>query len=559
MQSKFFFTLLFLSLGLGFLHAQDQADLSLEYKEGEGVKGELWLSTDLQEKTILLRLFGAEVDEVRLSQGRLKQALNYRFSKDTLLIQIPSDLDKRSRIYIAYHYTWEQLAKSPFVELLEPGMVFNAFNLEEGARSGTPGWIIPSRLGSYDMLKIGLLFPRELNPELPLEADYEIELDESQKLTYYRSNAPVDLSAFYLVFGDFRRFDPEDVLEDLQENEALLARSRLAQFEANFQGVLTFVSHRYGQILTDENLQTLSDLEPQVAPQGFWTEGLEKQMNLDQQNRSYSIIASFEKGDLFTTWLQYAKGLLGVEQWRQNLKKHFENGDTSQLFWSYLMEGYLEEKGLSWQDSLKVSLSENQRMHLSIAKTALKRKKPLDFKLSYRFKSSREGMEFYLEQPDSNVSISGSLDLRAVLKDTIINTIVPFEIGTLDTVFVPISESPRSIYISPVSSPFLRFLEERPLSYWLYDLNKAPSGGQKREALIKLLEIANPNLLATVIGIALDSGEPELQLLALSRVNDLRVDGLKRLESTLKSLAKESSNVKLMQKADSLVKEYWPE
>lgn len=559
MQSKFFFTLLFLSLGLGFLHAQDQADLSLEYKEGEGVKGELWLSTDLQEKTILLRLFGAEVDEVRLSQGRLKQALNYRFSKDTLLIQIPSDLDKRSRIYIAYHYTWEQLAKSPFVELLEPGMVFNAFNLEEGARSGTPGWIIPSRLGSYDMLKIGLLFPRELNPELPLEADYEIELDESQKLTYYRSNAPVDLSAFYLVFGDFRRFDPEDVLEDLQENEALLARSRLAQFEANFQGVLTFVSHRYGQILTDENLQTLSDLEPQVAPQGFWTEGLEKQMNLDQQNRSYSIIASFEKGDLFTTWLQYAKGLLGVEQWRQNLKKHFENGDTSQLFWSYLMEGYLEEKGLSWQDSLKVSLSENQRMHLSIAKTALKRKKPLDFKLSYRFKSSREGMEFYLEQPDSNVSISGSLDLRAVLKDTIINTIVPFEIGTLETVFVPISESPRSIYISPVSSPFLRFLEERPLSYWLYDLNKAPSGGQKREALIKLLEIANPNLLATVIGIALDSGEPELQLLALSRVNDLRVDGLKRLESTLKSLAKESSNVKLMQKADSLVKEYWPE
>ncbi len=559
MQSKFFFTLLFLSLGLGFLHAQDQADLSLEYKEGEGVKGELWLSTDLQEKTILLRLFGAEVDEVRLSQGRLKQALNYRFSKDTLLIQIPSDLDKRSRIYIAYHYTWEQLAKSPFVELLEPGMVFNAFNLEEGARSATPGWIIPSRLGSYDMLKIGLLFPRELNPELPLEADYEIELDESQKLIYYRSNAPVDLSAFYLVFGDFRRFDPEDVLEDLQENEALLARSRLAQFEANFQGVLTFVSHRYGQILTDENLQTLSDLEPQVAPQGFWTEGLEKQMNLDQQNRSYSIIASFEKGDLFTTWLQYAKGLLGVEQWRQNLKKHFENGDTSQLFWSYLMEGYLEEKGLSWQDSLKVSLSENQRMHLSIAKTALKRKKPLDFKLSYRFKSSREGMEFYLEQPDSNVSISGSLDLRAVLKDTIINTIVPFEIGTLDTVFVPISESPRSIYISPVSSPFLRFLEERPLSYWLYDLNKAPSGGQKREALIKLLEIANPNLLATVIGIALDSGEPELQLLALSRVNDLRVDGLKRLESTLKSLAKESSNVKLMQKADSLVKEYWPE
>lgn len=559
MQSKFFFTLLFLSLGLGFLHAQDQADLSLEYKEGEGVKGELWLSTDLQEKTILLRLFGAEVDEVRLSQGRLKQALNYRFSKDTLLIQIPSDLDKRSRIYIAYHYTWEQLAKSPFVELLEPGMVFNAFNLEEGARSGTPGWIIPSRLGSYDMLKIGLLFPRELNPELPLEADYEIELDESQKLIYYRSNAPVDLSAFYLVFGDFRRFDPEDVLEDLQENEALLARSRLAQFEANFQGVLTFVSHRYGQILTDENLQTLSDLEPQVAPQGFWTEGLEKQMNLDQQNRSYSIIASFEKGDLFTTWLQYAKGLLGVEQWRQNLKKHFENGDTSQLFWSYLMEGYLEEKGLSWQDSLKVSLSENQRMHLNIAKTALKRKKPLDFKLSYRFKSSREGMEFYLEQPDSNVSISGSLDLRAVLKDTIINTIVPFEIGTLETVFVPISESPRSIYISPVSSPFLRFLEERPLSYWLYDLNKAPSGGQKREALIKLLEIANPNLLATVIGIALDSGEPELQLLALSRVNDLRVDGLKRLESTLKSLAKESSNVKLMQKADSLVKEYWPE
>lgn len=559
MQSKFFFTLLFLSLGLGFLRAQDQADLSLEYKEGEGVKGELWLSTDLQEKTISLRLFGAEVDEVRLSQGRLKQALNYRFSKDTLLIQIPFDLDKRSRIYIAYHYTWEQLAKSPFVELLEPGMVFNAFNLEEGARSGTPGWIIPSRLGSYDMLKIGLLFPKELNPGLPLEADYEIELDESQKLIYYRSNAPIDLSAFYLVFGDFRRFDPEDVLEDLQENEALLARSRLAQFEANFQGVLTFVSHRYGQILTDENLQTLSDLEPQVAPQGFWTEGLEKQMNLDQQNKSYSIIASFEKGDLFTTWLQYAKGLLGAEQWRENLKKHFENGDTSQLFWSYLMEDYLEEKGLSWQDSLKVSLSENQRMHLSIAKTALKRKKPLNFKLSYRFKSSREGMEFYLEQPDSNVSISGSLDLRAVLKDTIINTIVPFEIGILDTVFVPISESPRSIYISPVSSPFLRFLEERPLSYWLYDLNKAPSEGQKREALIKLLEIANPNLLATVIGIALDSGEPELQLLALSRVNDLRVDGLKRLESTLKSLAKESSNVKLMQKADSLVKEYWPE
>ncbi|GEM_PF-2165393 len=561
MQSKFFFTLLFCCLSGAFLSAQDKADLNLEYSEGKGFEAQMWLSTNFDKPNLKLMLYGAEVLEVRLAQGRLKQALPFRLSADTLLIELPPKLDPRSRIYIAYRYTWESLAESPFVELLKPGLVFNAFNLEEGARSGTPGWLIPSRNGSFDELRIGMIYPKDLNLGIPLEEDYEIELKGSKNLRYFQSEAPVDMVAFYLVFGDFRRFDPEDVLEDLAENEELLEKSRLAQFEATYGFILDYVSREYGFMLTNEALKELEELEERPAPQGFWSEGLEAKMSRPVQNKTYAILANFEKDEdrLFKKWFDYCRNAIGAQRWSQNLESHYANGDTSNFFWSYFLADYLKQHQLSWADTSKATKSKQERFYLSMAQSLYHRKKAIDFKVSYRLKNAQQRMEFYLEQADTNISISGSLKAQIVFKDSTVERELDYLLGERDTIYVNISESPRSLYLSIPEDRFLSFKEERPLTYWLYDLNKAPEEAQRRRALLELMEIANPNLLATVVGVALDSGEPELQLLALSKVKDLRPDGLRRLESTLKAMAQDESNVKLMQKTKALVQEIWPE
>ena len=76
--------------------------------------------------------------------------------------------------------------------------------------------------------------------------------------------------------------------------------------------------------------------------------------------------------------------------------------------------------------------------------------------------------------------------------------------------------------------------------------------------MLKLLESAQPKLLTTVVGVALDSEDPELRKLGLEKFSSLRPDGKNRLRSSLEAMAQDEADVKLKQKAQELLLEMEP-
>lgn len=541
---------------------QSQGDLSLTYTPEEGLKAEFWYWQDVYGDSLALVLYGAKLEELRLSQGRLKQSLDYQEIEGKLWIKLPRDLDPRSRIYLKYRYSQEALNASPFFESLDPGLIFNAYNLEEGVRSGVPGWLIPSGEKPYENMRLGLLFPEDLEPGLPLEEDYEIELQDGRRLMYYQNEiSPLDLAAFYLAIGEFRRFDAEDLLEDLQEKENLLIRGKLAIFEQKYQEVLGFLSRNKSIIWTDDELAKLEGLEGQALPPSFLGEELlASYFPKEQREKQYAILSQYWQGEeLLETYLKFWQEQLGPK-WIENLNKRFEAGDSTELFWDYYSDALLSSKGLSWEDSSSAELSKEDLGFISLLEAVKQRRKPLQLNLKYGFKSQENRLYFFISQADTTLNIRGMLSGELILKDEQKPFNEFFILGLADTLAIELSESPRTLYLNQPDHRLLRFVEtSRPLNYWLYDLSKAPSPERRRAALLKLLDIAGPNLLATVVGIDLDSGEPELQHLALSKVKDLKPNGRLRLESTLRAMAQDNSNVKLMQKAEAIVKEFWPE
>ena len=127
-----------------------------------------------------------------------------------------------------------------------------------------------------------------------------------------------------------------------------------------------------------------------------------------------------------------------------------------------------------------------------------------------------------------------------------------------DTLFIEIAEAPRSLYLDPDPWGLISWRENRPLTYLLYDLSQGPSPKIRRQALLKLLESAQPKLLTTVVGVALDSEDPELRKLGLEKFSSLRPDGKNRLRSSLEAMAQDEADVKLKQKAQELLLEMEP-
>ncbi len=559
MQSRSFLGLLFLILFSCGARAQHSGDLSLHYRAEQGMELEFWLHTSYDLEYLDLALYQAEVLEVRLSQGRLKQALEYEYSDDLLRIYLLPDMDPRSRIYIHYRYEQASLEASPFLELLKPGFIFNAFNLEEGQLSGVPGWLIPSYKGTYDKLRLGLQYPEGLKPGLPLEEDYEVDLGDSEQLSYYLSEEPVDLRAFYLVLGQFRRFDPEDVLEDLAENEERLQSLKISQFEQKFQSELNFLSVSNDLLLDESYLVQLEALEKAALPQTFLRAALPEP--IAKQERAYALFLNTFSSpqEAKEQWHYYWQGKLGQKSWQEALQGGLSAGDRTAFFWRIYLEAQMAQQGLAWSDTAGATLNESERDYLNLVEAVFEKREPLQLELSYRFKARANQLELYLAQADTNLNLNGSLSGRIILRDSTQAFRVRYQLGVADTLSLDLKESPRSIYFESENPALLQLNEERPTNYWLYDLSKAPQADQRRRALVSLLEQGNANLLATVIGVALDSGEEELQLLALSKVKELNANGRERLKSTFEALAADQANVKLMQKAQAILVDYWSE
>jgi len=220
------------------------------------------------------------------------------------------------------------------------------------------------------------------------------------------------------------------------------------------------------------------------------------------------------------------------------------------------MAYYLESKGLSWADTNQVIRPQDS---LEIAKAGFfqKSRKALVVDINYRLMARENRLYLYTKFADSIVlptEITGQLSFQADSQRFDIKA----NLKQQDTLFIEIAEAPRSLYLDPDPWGLISWRENRPLTYLLYDLSQGPNPETRRQALLKLLESAQPKLLTTVVGVAMDSEDPELRKLGLEKFSSLRPDGKNKLRSSLEAMAQDEADVKLKQKAQELLLEMEP-
>lgn len=520
------------------------------YSEGETQVFEAWLKSSEQGPQ-QWRLQNAQIQEVRLSEGREKQELEFLYEGDALTYTVPENSNPNHEVYLRYTISWSKLKASPFINLLGPGLVLNVLNMEDDLGNGTYGELFPAiYYGSTQDFQLALKLADDLKLSLPLELDFRVEEPGLQTL-FYREELGLNMRDFYLALGDFRRFEPEDIAMDIEEQQRALEDERIDAFQGRYLDVINYVGLAADWMFTREGMLGLSGIEPSNrAPEFPRLEEVSR--SLEDKRIELAIIQEFFPEQWPYHWVQFAQKRMPDSAWAQLLRSHLNAGDSGLLFWQSYLEHELHQRKLSWKDTAK-TLEAKDSLLLARATYFLRRRKPLKLQVQYRMNFQEQEMRLITSSADTNLSILVELSGLAYLKADTLDWKLEDIIGPQDTLSLPIPESPRALYLNEDSSGLIIWEETRPLNFLLYDLSQRNRPQQRRAALLNLLETANPRLKATVVGIALDSGDPELQHLALDKVSELRPDGRLRLQSTLEALADQNEDVKLKQKARALL------
>lgn len=552
-----FWVHLFLLIYSGALLAQNPGlELFWSYQEKEDQSIRAYIEGLSSGETCYL-LRDATILSVQRSEGRLKEKLPFSYDKQKLCIQIPQNWTANSRLFIQYQLPWSQLDNSPFINLLEPGMVLNALNIEEAPGSGQNGIFFPAPAsGVAQWIRLNLHLPKGLHLESPLENEYLVK--EAQRISYFlKSEQPVLMPNFYLAIGDFKKFDVDDFPLDLSAQLEQLETERINTFEQEFQSVLRYLSEKQDRIFLREDLIALADLKPSNQVPNF-PRFEEIPLAANYQKRVLALFENAFKEESEREWAAYWHQELSPEKWNFLLENHRKEGDQNPLYWEYRLAAHLAKANLHWQDSSR-AISHQDSLLIQNAKYFLNRRRPIEVMVKYRLYMPEKRFYFYTEHGDTNLTLAASLQGMLYFKDDSLAFRADGTLAAEDTLFTGIEEAPRSIYLNDDSDGLILWQDQRPLTYLLFDLAHAPKAHQRKAALLELLEKAPSKLLTTSVGIALDSEDPEIQLLGLSKVKDLSPDGRARLKESIIALAADASNVKVKQKAAELLQnlEFW--
>jgi len=217
----------------------------------------------------------------------------------------------------------------------------------------------------------------------------------------------------------------------------------------------------------------------------------------------------------------------------------FAERPTHPLVAAIYSKHYRSNMPQAWPDSL-------QQAGDSLALYYARSLKVPRLEIRYGFKEG--SLELYTSiTPAVQVPFSYSI----YLKDTLWEGYALFN-QKPDTLRIYLGESPSNVRLSTASAP-VKLVDHKPDVYWLATLQSSSSPAEKSEALAALFETRNLNLLATVIGIALDEPLPALREIALKEYPRLLASGKERLQSTLQHLAQNEPEPHLRKLAQELL------
>jgi hypothetical protein len=538
------------------LRAQEKrpsVELGFQFTDGEKVFFKAICGPSSWSRRVEMKVLNAYELRVYLIKSGNRRALEHIYDGRNLVLlfnELPHPL---SKLEIHYYLKREDLDKNVAWEYLEEGFIFN--NARQNTQGSEAGFVFPSFNNEKHNWRLDLIIPSSWDVYTPLQEDFRLDLNEQMARYYSSENAARPNTLKIEARAPLKRKARRQV--EL-EKEVIPEALWITNYKSENKALLAFIEKRKAKPWQDEEYKELLDA-PKVSTGMYLKYEMLPERLKGEEDFYFEqkiLLNSAETNLQASNWQEeFYIQTLGEDYLDTYLQKRFNSKleiDSHSL--SHYLNRYLARQNLKLSDTTRLldsSLTEEIKRHLSSVKAAYRAKGKVMINLKYQYSYKRKMMELCFSQADSN--LFGDLDFSALAMSSSDSIRANFNIkfNLADTISWSLKGAPRSIYITLLPRLWNLFWlnEQRPQNYYLYDFSVSKDPVLKRRALIALLETQQANLLATVMGIAIDSGELELQLLALDKAEKLNSMGKQKLAQSIKALAEEAADVKLKQKA----------
>lgn len=494
--------------------------------------------------TLVLQFFNHYVQDIRLRQGRIKEHLPYRHEQNTLRISLAHiEHRRRSSIEINYRININDSRWQAYLHRDSSLLVLSPYNLNGGA-SGPAGLWYPAPAKQALFVRTDVRVPLQWEVLAPGALQFKVR-GAKYYAAFRQMEEPRFSDHYFLAVGNFEQGSTaKDLDKDMKLSEMAEEQMLQAQTQMQLKELRDFLRKQGGPLLSDTIIKQLRGPAPSVnhpllSPSHPWiassAEAYYKQYAALQKLYPDTLEAQLLFWD-FAAQHQSSSGR------RRTLDSLWQAPQVPLLVTTLYARQYEEEFPPALSGVLRKE-AQKLAMHLKNGGAIPQG----NLRMTYK-KGEQQFWLMHTLKP----AVAVPFGYRIYLQDSIIEGTEVLR-GAADTLRIALPQAPQSMTVEWWHAP-AHITVYKPDMYWLRALQKASSAAEGREALQALLRTKNLNLLATVLGIAMESPAARIRLLALQNYSRLPAAGKLRLKSTLQNMAQEDTNAALRQMAAEILK-----
>ncbi len=508
---------------------------------------------------VVLNARGLEVETVARQEGRIKGQLTFNTSSGQL--RINTHLKNGGRLTLAINYTLP-LSSDEYQNYIlqsESLISFNPFNTSTDIAAGKAGMFYPAVDGDPCLLRLNITINNSRNCGFPGRLDFQVDHQNGTMSQYWSSDGPIAPEAFYLVIGEFREYDAEDLEEEFELAEIALQNIQLDRSKVEMAMAVGFFGLE-PEIFTDSQYAYLDSISRLDLP-GFFISGDEERLQVSPEELGRRKALALYLNGSDTAKASDHLWRLTVEQngkeWEYSvLENKWKSVSSLDSVTKRRLIRYRVQQWRSSNEALLAGIS-SEALDTGFVAPLLKTTNLPLVNIGYRYVAGDTALYVTYTQDTSSAPVYQiPLQVSVYSNDevTTVNRWLRKESGELKVAF---SKSPNAAGVS-----FGRYFpgtieESKPDAYLLFQLGNARTATARREALAGLFKTRNPNLFSTALGIAMRDDDAGIRLLALQNAGELNIAAQRKLEDSILKLTNDPvSEVRTL--AESLARKYYP-
>ena len=565
MQRCFFFIFLFWGYFTIPAQATDvlRTELSLWLTENtryaDAIKASAKLEIEVQEKssTISLQASDLLVTDVRLSEGRLKESYRFEHKGNVLTIyDLSLKAGERITLFFDYYILPDIDQDNRLFLESEDLLVLNPEKLRNGRNSARiVGSFYPAIPADASELLVDISLPADHKSKLPGAMEFQTNNQDGSFSHYWRSDKPVDPEDFFLMAGDFESLQGSTLPAYLAEQERNQIALHANKLRRTLEPVLDYLN--FSNQLKDEEMLNIDRIARQGLS-GFYLNANDVNSppySFQLEQAGFLYYYHFDTIKASRGHLDYYLQICG-EDWSQDLLEKYWGNFEQQSSNDQLLTLHLAKQTWFRQNAWASQIDSSMAVRKFWQAMERSREPPV-ISLDYSFKYKDKAQYINFAQ-DTNLAQVYKIPLQVLMVRNGDSSYSYHWISSAAGALTFDEPSPPQYVEASFGEYFPGMvMERRPESHYLYQLSNTEDEVEKRRALQVLFKTDNPNLFATILGIAMRDDDREMRAAALNRVDQVNEVGLMKLRSTITDLSEHDPDTANRQLAKAIAEKHY--